>query len=420
MLSILVNAYACSPDIGSEPGMGWNWCINLAKHCQLHIITEGINENKIAKALQTLPQGKNMHFYYNPVSEKVREICRNQGDWRFYWYYEKWQRKTYAMALDIIANNHIDIVHQLNMIGFREPGFLWKIDNIPFIWGPIGGLMDVPLNYIASQNVKKMIIASIKSMINVLQLKYHTRVRKAAKRASFIVGAARESVKKMERFYGKNAILLNETGCYFNNFIPLKSYKNDDMFNIVWIGRFLYTKKLDLALKTISKLTHLKKIKFHIVGFGNEKEVKYHKKLAESLNIGDISVWYGNVAHATVQEIMQKSDFLFFTSVAEGTPHSVLEAISNCLPVVCFDCCGQGDSVNDKVGVKIKLSNPQQSVNEFAEKIEALYHHRELLEEMSRNCIVLRKELSWDNKALQMLNLYRQAKENFIVKEYNN
>ena len=41
MLSILINAYACSPNMGSEPGMAWNWCVNLANHCELHIITEG-------------------------------------------------------------------------------------------------------------------------------------------------------------------------------------------------------------------------------------------------------------------------------------------------------------------------------------------------------------------------------------------
>ncbi len=41
MLSILINAYACSPNMGSEPGMAWNWCVNLARYCELHIITEG-------------------------------------------------------------------------------------------------------------------------------------------------------------------------------------------------------------------------------------------------------------------------------------------------------------------------------------------------------------------------------------------
>ena len=67
-LSILINAYACSPNMGSEPGMAWNWCTNLAKYCELHIITEGEFRDKIEAVLPTLPQGKNMHFHYNPAS----------------------------------------------------------------------------------------------------------------------------------------------------------------------------------------------------------------------------------------------------------------------------------------------------------------------------------------------------------------
>ncbi len=30
-MKILINAYACSPGMGSEPGMAWNWVSNLAK-----------------------------------------------------------------------------------------------------------------------------------------------------------------------------------------------------------------------------------------------------------------------------------------------------------------------------------------------------------------------------------------------------
>ena len=32
-MKILINAYACSPGMGSEPGMAWNWVSNLAKSC---------------------------------------------------------------------------------------------------------------------------------------------------------------------------------------------------------------------------------------------------------------------------------------------------------------------------------------------------------------------------------------------------
>ena len=30
MLKILINTYACSPGMGSEPGIAWNWVSNLA------------------------------------------------------------------------------------------------------------------------------------------------------------------------------------------------------------------------------------------------------------------------------------------------------------------------------------------------------------------------------------------------------
>ena len=90
--------------------------------------------------MPTLEQGKNMHFFYNPVSEKIRKMCWNQGDWRFYKYYREWQWKTYLLAKDICKEEKIDVSHQLNMIGFREPGYLWKLsqeNGVPFVWGAV-------------------------------------------------------------------------------------------------------------------------------------------------------------------------------------------------------------------------------------------------------------------------------------------
>ena len=65
MYKVLINAYSVSPGRGSEPGMGWNWVVNLARYCELHIITEGEWRDKIEAELPLLPHGDNMHFYYN-------------------------------------------------------------------------------------------------------------------------------------------------------------------------------------------------------------------------------------------------------------------------------------------------------------------------------------------------------------------
>lgn len=403
MLSILINAYACSPNMGSEPGMAWNWCINLAKHCELHIITEGEFKEKIEAVLPTLPQGKNMHFYYNPVSDEIRKMCWNQGDWRFYKYYKQWQWKTYEMAKDIIAKQKIDIIHQLNMIGFREPGYLWKIENKPFVWGPVDAKEKFPTVYLQGASLKDQLFMHLKNFITGIQLKHDKRVRKTAKKASIIVSASSESQKSFKKFFNINSPLLNETGCYPQT-KPLSDKKGKKELDLLWVGKLDFRKQLALAIKTLAQLNN-KKIKLHIVGGG---DATAYQQLAQSLSVDAQCIWHGSISHDAVQKIMQQSDIFFFTSVAEGTPHVVLKAISNNLPVVCFDTCGQGDSINEKVGIKIPLNTPKQSVHDFVEKISYLYQNKEVLQELASNCKQRQEELSWENKAKQMVALYNQ------------
>lgn len=404
MLSLLINAYACSPNMGSEPGMAWNWCVNLAKYCELHIITEGEFRNKIEAALPTLPQRKNMHFYYNPVSEEIRKMCWNQGDWRFYKYYKEWQWKTYLIAKDICKENHINILHQLNMIGFREPGYLWKIPDIPFVWGPVDAKESFPLAYLEGASLKTKLFIQLKNAITKWQLQHAKRVRLAVKRASCVISASSNSQQAFKKYYQINSPLLNETGCYIQEH-PIIDKSKKEYFDILWVGKLDFRKQLSLALRSIAA-TKNPHIKLHIVGGGNNF---IYQTLAKELGIESQCKWYGAISHEEVQTIMQKSDIFFFTSVAEGTPHVVLEAIGNNLPVVCFDTCGQGDSINEKVGRKIKLSNQNLSSQQFAMILNELENNRDMLKEMSENCKEKQKDLSWDRKAQQMIKLYEQT-----------
>ena len=381
LLSILINAYACSPNMGSEPGMAWNWCVNLAKYSELHIITEGEFRNEIEAALPTLPQGKNMHFYYNPVSEKIRKMCWNQGDWRFYKYYKEWQWKTYLIAKDICQKTHIDILHQLNMIGFREPGYLWKIPDIPFVWGPVDAKESFPLAYLEGASLKTKLFIQLKNTITKWQLQHAKRVRLAVKRASCVISASSNSQQAFKKYFQIESPLLNETGCYIQEH-PIIDKSKKEYLDVLWVGKLDFRKQLGLALRSIAA-TKNPHIKLHIVGGGNNF---IYQTLAKELGIESQCKWYGAISHEEVQTIMQKSDVFFFTSVAEGTPHVVLEAIGNNLPVVCFDTCGQGDSINETVGRKIKLSNPNLSSQQFAMILNELENNRDMLKEMSENC----------------------------------
>ena len=98
--------------------------------------------------------------------------------------------------------------------------------------------------------------------------------------------------------------------------------------------------------------------------------------------------------------------------MSEDTSTVVLEAISNRLPVLCFDACGFGAVIDETVGQKIPLTHPEQSVKDFAERLDYFYIHREKLEELSKNCESKQIELSWEKKIEKTLDLYKKLLKN--------
>lgn len=412
MISILINAYACSPNMGSEPGMAWNWCVHLAKYCELHIITEGEFRDNIEAALPVLPYGGRLHFYYNPVSDEVRRMCWNQGDWRFYKYYRKWQWKTYLMANEICLHEHIDVLHQLNMIGFREPGYLWKLSketNIPFVWGPIGGLKQFPLRYASGGGLKLMVAMAVKNAINILQLKFSRRVDAALRQASWLISSIPDSQRAIKKHKGYDSVVIPETGCTSmpSSSVDTNSKNVSNGFRILWVGKFDFRKRLDLALRAFAAACH-EDATLVIYGTGNDKQVAKAYALAKDLGIDGHVEWMGSRPNSEVKEDMKRANLFLFTSVSEDTSTVVLEAVENGLPVLCFDACGMAAVIDEQVGKKVKLTNTAQSVRDFAAAIESLYRDRAKLKELSANCSQRADSLSWNKKAEKVVEQYKQ------------
>lgn len=409
MLKVLINAYACSPGMGSEPGMAWNWVKNLAKFCELYIITEGEFRERIEAVVPTLEQGGNMHFYYNPVSDEIRKMCWNQGDWKFYKYYRQWQWKTYHMAKDICGKERIDVLHQLNMIGFREPGYLWKLskeNGVPFVWGPIGGLKQFPTAYLKGAGLKMQLFMRLKNFFNIWQLKHEKRVDEALKTAKLLISSIPDSYRALKKYKGLESMVIPETGCFLSDDISTARFDNEE-FHIMWVGKFDFRKQLPLALQAVA-LAKNPKLKLDVYGSGSVGQVEMAKRMGEELGISQQVIWYGNQKNDVVMEAMRKAQLFFFTSVNEDTSTVVLEAVSNRLPVVCFDAFGMSAVIDASVGRKIALSQPSQSAHDFARILNELEGNRALLKQLSENCRQRQMELSWEVKARKVVEEYKR------------
>lgn len=410
MLSVLINAYGCSPSKGSEGGLGWMWISHMAKYCKIHVIAEIQGKEDVEAYLPKFEYRDNVQFHFVDIGKKARKMCWNQGDWRFYYFYKGYQKEVYKLAKKLHEDYHFDIVHHLNMICFREPGYLWKLDGCKFVWGPIGGFTELSKPYLALMPKKVAYKNKVKNIIRKLIIKTNNRVKNALDRADYLMAASNNSSIAIKKYYDLDVPIVNETGLEIVLNEECKRDFNQPKLQIVWVGRFIATKFLDLALRSLAKLDKGVDYEFHILGDGENRE--YFKNIAKELGINDHCVWYGMIPRDAVQKVLVKSHLFFFTSLVEGTSHAVLEAIANKLPILCFDTCGHGSIINERMGVKIPVTNPDESIVKFAEVINDLYLHREKLVTCTRTTQKDLDKLSWDFKTKNMVEVYES-----LVKE---
>ena len=71
--NILISAFSCLPNRGSEPGIGWNWALSAAKTQNVYVLTRTKCKDKIEK---NIPEDlkKNLKFIYCDSSKKMRSI----------------------------------------------------------------------------------------------------------------------------------------------------------------------------------------------------------------------------------------------------------------------------------------------------------------------------------------------------------
>lgn len=405
-LNILVSAYACGPKWGSEIGMGWNWITNLANYCQLHVITESGFKNDIEEVLPSLNLKYIPKFHFVDIGSKGRELFWKQGSFLFYKHYRLWQQNALTVAKNIVTKDKdIDIIHQLNMIGFREPGFLYEIENIPYVLGPLGGFGMFPMKYFSLLNMRDKVFYVAKNTINTLQKTLLPRPKKAIKRADLIYLATNSGSGYIKNL-SKDFKLLSETGAYSLGENSSKNKTFNGTLKLSWVGLLHGRKGLPLALQAISQSKHKEHITIDIVGEGHNE--LWYKSLASKLGVDKNIVWHGKVSNTEAKKIISESHFLFLTSVLDAATTVVFEALQSNTPVICHNTCGFGNIIDDSCGVKIPLSSSKKSATSFAKALDNLIENPIKIKKLESGCSKKIQKYNWDSKAKNMLEDYKK------------
>lgn len=210
---LCVGVFSCSPFRGSEPGMGWNFLREIAATGrEVYAITNDEFTAEIRARAHELP-GVRFVFVPEPA-KRLRNLLRRIWPPSYYWFYRWWQRRAYRVAKSLYAEQRFDAVHQLNMVGFREPGYLWKLP-LPFVWGPIGGLDLTDWRLLGLLGFGGKVEFFCRNVINWCHARFLRRPRLAAHRAAAngaFICATGENARLAKRLWSVDSTVLCEVG----------------------------------------------------------------------------------------------------------------------------------------------------------------------------------------------------------------
>lgn len=397
-LRVLVCAFAVSPIGGSEPGLGWNVVSRLAGwHDVTVICSPGMpgerkfrEEVTAALVKQPIP-GLVFHFVEPPFLSRLlqRETLMRRRT-VYYLGYRAWHRAVRTAATALHAAAPFDIVHQLNITGYREPGDLWRLP-IPFVWGPIDGAANLAWSFFPMMGLGEISFYALRNVTNAVQKRVPFRSRAAARRASHIWAIGGMNAEMVRRHWHREAESVIESGAK-----PvtdgIRRYDRKRPLRLVWNGLHIGRKALPILLHALSGIEK----SCEVVVLGEGPATRQWQHLATRLGIAERIRWTGFIPHDRAMAELNRADALVHTSLLEGTPAVVLEALAKGIPVLCHDSCGMGVAVTDQCGIKIPLIDPGTSIEGFRQAIERLMAEDGLVERLSAGAIARAEALSWD------------------------
>ena len=398
-MKVLLSAYACEPNRGSEEGFGWNWSTHLAKEGhQVWVMTRPHTRLKIEEELTRNPI-PNLNFIYIDVPSKYKKFLK--GLFGVYAHYFIWQRTILDYALDFVERQPVDVVHHVTWGSLIGGSRLWKL-GIPFVFGPVGGGQVAPQS-LKSYFYKNWRQESIRTFTTEHILPRNPLTRKMLKHTALLLATNSDTYAIAEQMGAPNTKLFLDTGLpeHYYAESPKQTFTNDVM-NILWVGRLLERKALKLSLDAVSKLS----IPFRMTILGNGPQDENVPLWIKELNLEDRVFWKGRVPWAEVQKALREHEVFLFNSLRDSFGSQLLEAMSNGLAIVTLDHHGAHDFVPPQAGIRVPIGSPEDTATSLAHALTQLQQNPELIKTMSRAALEFSRRNKWTVKANQITKLY--------------
>ena len=406
-MNILYIAYSCAPDHGSEDKIGWNIPLASAVHNRVFVITK--EEHRQSIEAYCAENGiENISFYYVDIPQVYKKILKKGATYSAR--LNIWHRRALSIATQICKEAQIDIIHQITPIEFRSIGDYWKIPDVKFICGPLGGGEYIPTG-LQGYATKHIFVETVRAIWNrSARLKY--RWTGTLRKCDYVLFANRET-----KGYIKD--LLDKVPCelYFDNGIgeqdlSAKADRNmshTDVRSFLVAGRIAYRKGHDLLVDALKRIPSDLSYRCHIVGGGPELERLQERCTKEGLS--ERVTFTGRIPFSQMNEEYRNTDVFVMPSIRETSGAVLLEAMSKAMPVITSNHFGGAVILDESSGWLFHGIDRESYIESLKNAMVDCITNPEAVAARGAAAWDAAAEHTWEKKAAHYNDIYRRVME---------
>lgn len=402
-LRVLISAYACEPNKGSEPEVGWQWALQMAQYHDVTVLTRANNRASIEKLLEqsrgTLALPK---FVYHDEGPFLLWLKARFKAIRLYYVF--WQISAWRIISRLNRETPFDLLHHVTFAGFRYRTAIWN-HGVPCVWGPVGGIMSIPWRLLPWKYPSSLLLEIFRHFNNFIQsAPFHALPRRAQMTTITLV-----STPEMEETFfrlGLETTLLPTIGLNARDVAVRPELAAEGPLRVLFVGNVITLKGIDLAIHAMAESGT--DATFTIVGDG--KFMGMARKLVKRLGMESRVEFRGRLSSEETYRAYSSYDIFLFPSLHDTGGYALIEAMACGLPVVCLDCGGPRVAVRESAGLKVPMGRRDDVVSGLAEAIYRYDRNRQLLIEHGHAARqIILDEYDWTRKGQQLDLIYQKA-----------
>lgn len=401
-MKILLSAFAFAPNMGSEPGVGWRWAMELAKNHRVTVATDVTRRELVEADGVQVPDNVEV-VYYRPAW--LRTIPLNSTTAQVL--YTLWQFGLLGFARRLHRDRRFDLAIHATYGVFRHPSFLGYL-GIPFVFGPLGGGEDAPLALKRSIRGREKLKELLRTALNKAAL-FDPFLWAAYARANLILVKTEDTRRALPWPFRRHAIVYPEIGFDASDGVIPPARGEGEPLRVLFAGRLLGWKGAHLAIRAVAlALERGIAVEFTLLGKGPfEPELR---RVALEAGIHDRIRWVSHLPQQDLFSLYHKMHCFLFPSLHDSSGNVVLEAQANGLPVICLDLGGPATLVNRNTAIVVDTQGQTEEsvVNDLARALEMLGTDEAARFEMGKAAIAnVRETMTWNNRVYGALALLR-------------